>query len=53
MVWDVASPPTIQEMLLSISKTEKVTVKYHSRPAQITGHRMKKIAGELTGGKMD
>jgi hypothetical protein len=53
MVWDVASPPTIQEMLLSISKTDKAAVKYHSRPAQIAGQRMKKIAGELTSGKTD
>lgn len=52
-IWDTAFPPTIGEMLSSINKTEKVAVKYHSGPAQITGERMKKIAEELTGGKMD
>jgi hypothetical protein len=52
-IWDVAIPPSIQDMLSSINKTEKGAMKYHSGPALLTGHRMKKIAEELTGGKMD
>jgi hypothetical protein len=52
-VWDIAAPPSIQDMLASINKTEKKAVNFHSGPAQVTGQRMKKIAEELTGGKMD
>jgi hypothetical protein len=52
-VWDKAAPPSIQDMLASINNTEKKAVSFHSGPAQITGQRMKKIAEELTGGKMD
>ena len=47
------APPTVQDMLSAINKTESKAIKYHSGPAQITGRRMKKLAEELTGGKMD
>ncbi|KUJ18821.1 uncharacterized protein LY89DRAFT_683688 [Mollisia scopiformis] len=53
-IWEVAGAPhTVQDMLSEINKTEKSAVQYHSGPSQITGKRMKKIAEELTGGKMD
>jgi hypothetical protein len=47
------APPTVQDMLSAVNNTEKEAVKYHSGPAQITGQRMKRLAEELTGGKMD
>jgi hypothetical protein len=52
-IWDKAAPPTIQDMLSDINNTQKKAVQYHKGPAQVTGERMKKIAEELTGGKMD
>ncbi|KAE9366876.1 hypothetical protein N431DRAFT_417819 [Stipitochalara longipes BDJ] len=53
-VWDnLDAPPTVQDMLSAINKTESKAVRFHSGPAQLTGQRMKKLAEELTGGKMD
>jgi hypothetical protein len=53
-IWDAKpSPPTVQDMLSTINNTQKLAVAYHAGPAAVTGERMKKIAEELTGGKMD
>lgn len=52
-IWNTGSPPTIQEMLSGLNKTEKRVTDYYSGPGEITKQRMKKIAEELTGGKMD
>ncbi|CZR55954.1 uncharacterized protein PAC_05842 [Phialocephala subalpina] len=53
-IWEAAGPPTtVQEMLSVVNKTEKKAINYHQGPAVITGQRMKRIAEELTGGKMD
>jgi len=53
-VWDaMGAPPTVQDMLSTVNNTQKSAVAYHAGPAAITGERMKKIAEELTGGKMD
>ena len=53
-IWDaVGAPPTVQTLLSTVNHTQKEAVKYHAGPGAITGERMKKIAEELTGGKMD
>ena len=53
-IWDAhGAPPTVQDMLQSINDAQKNALEYHRGPAHITGQRMKKIAEELTGGKMD
>jgi hypothetical protein len=53
-IWDAhGAPPTVQEMLQAINDAQKNALEYHRGPAHITGQRMKKIAEELTGGKMD
>lgn len=53
-IWDAhGSPPTVQDMLANINNTKKTAIDYHRGPAHATGQRMKKIAEELTGGKMD
>jgi hypothetical protein len=53
-IWDAYNAPeTIQDMLLTVNNTQKTAVAYHAGPAAITGKRLKKIAEELTGGKMD
>ena len=53
-IWDAyGAPPTVQEMLQTVNDIQKSALEYHRGPAHITGKRMKKIAEELTGGKMD
>lgn len=52
-IWNTGSPPTVQEMLAGLNKTEKRVTDHYSGPGGITGQRMKKIAEELTGGKMN
>lgn len=53
-VWDAyGPPPTVQDMLSSINGTQKTAILYHRGPAEITGERVRKMAEELTGGKMD
>ncbi len=47
------SPPTVQDMLSQVNNTQKRAMEFHASPAALTGRRMKKIAEELTGGKMD
>ena len=53
-IWDAyGAPPTVQDMLSTVNNTQKTAIEFHRGPAHITGKRMKKIAEELTGGKMD
>ncbi|TVY27129.1 hypothetical protein LHYA1_G005276 [Lachnellula hyalina] len=53
-IWDaVGPPPTVQALLSTVKHTEREAVRYHGGPGALTGQRMKKIAEELTGGKMD
>ncbi|KAH8669657.1 hypothetical protein BGZ60DRAFT_408008 [Tricladium varicosporioides] len=53
-IWDAkGAPKTVQDMLSTINHSQKSAVLYGRGPAQITGERIKKIAEELTGGKMD
>jgi hypothetical protein len=53
-IWDaLGAPPTVQDMLSTVNNTQKTAIEFHRGPAHITGKRMKKIAEELTGGKMD
>lgn len=53
-VWDAyGPPPTVQDMLSSVNGTQKTAVLYHRGPAEVTGQRVRKMAEELTGGKMD
>jgi hypothetical protein len=53
-IWDAyGNPPSVTEMLSEVNKTERNAVDFHRGPARITGERMKRIAEELTGGKMD
>ncbi len=53
-IWDVTkAPPTVMDMLSQVNNTQREAIKFHASPAQITGQRMKKIAEELTGGKME
>lgn len=53
-IWDAHdAPQTVQDMLLEVNNTQKKAVDYHKGPAQITGKRLKRIAEELTGGKME
>lgn len=53
-IWDAyGAPPTVQDMLSTVNNTQKSAIQFHQGPAIITGKRSKKIAEELTGGKMD
>ena len=55
-IWDASSPgapPTVLDMLSDFNNTQKTATRFHAGPAQITGKRIKKIAEELTGGKME
>ena len=53
-VWEAyGPPPTVQDMLSTVNNTQKAAMQYHAGPAAITGKRIKRIAEELTGGKMD
>jgi hypothetical protein len=53
-IWDAeGAPPTVQDMLSEVNKTQKLAILHQAGPAVTTGKRMLKIAEELTGGKMD
>lgn len=53
-IWDAyRAPETVQDMLLEVNNTQKQAVLYHKGPSHITGQRLKRIAEELTGGKME
>lgn len=53
-IWSVrGAPPTIGTLLDVVNRTSKTAIHFHASPQAPTGMRMKKIAEELTGGKMD
>ncbi|KAH8600983.1 hypothetical protein B0O99DRAFT_610028 [Bisporella sp. PMI_857] len=55
-VWDAfGQQETVQDMLSVVNNTQKGAVENASanRPAILTGKRLKRIAEELTGGKLD
>jgi hypothetical protein len=53
-IWNVKhAPPTVQEMLSEVNNTQKSAIAYRRPPSHITGQRMKRIAEDLTGGKID
>ncbi|PQE10498.1 Lipid phosphate phosphatase 2 protein [Rutstroemia sp. NJR-2017a BBW] len=53
-IWSAkGAPPTVQDLLSKVNHSEKTSMEYHKGPAILTGARMKRIAEELTGGKMD
>jgi len=53
-IWDAeGTPPTVQDLLSDVNKTQRSAMLFHRGPAVATGKRMLKIAEELTGGKMD
>jgi hypothetical protein len=53
-IWDaLGAPPTVQDMLQGVNDTQKTALEFHRGPSHKTSQRMKKIAEELTGGKMD
>jgi hypothetical protein len=52
-IWDFGTPPTIETMMNSLGDRHSNAIKYGSGPAATSLKRMKKIAEELTGGKME
>jgi len=53
-IWEaIRAPITVQEMLSEVNRTEKEALNFHRNGAMKAGTRMKRIAEELTGGKMD
>jgi hypothetical protein len=53
-VWDAwGAPDTLQQQLSSETKTQKGALEFHEKPGRIVKNRMKVIAEEMTGGKMD
>lgn len=53
-VWEAyGGPTTVQDLLSAVNGTQRMAMDYHAKPAAVVGRRIKKIAEELTGGKMD
>jgi len=55
-VWSAyGQPETVESMLREVNHTQKSSLAFNrgKRPAWLTGKRLKRIAEELTGGKMD
>ncbi|SZE99299.1 unnamed protein product [Blumeria hordei] len=53
-IWDaLGSPPTAQDMLKNSSGSSKTATQAYQSPAVVIGERMRIIAEELTGGKME
>ncbi|KAI0995511.1 hypothetical protein K3495_g12667 [Podosphaera aphanis] len=53
-IWEaLGAPPTIQDFLKSSQNISKMALKAHQLPAVVTGERMRTIAENLTGGKME
>ncbi|KAA6410120.1 MAG: hypothetical protein FRX48_05539 [Lasallia pustulata] len=51
-VWNLGPPETVQQMLGRVNRTGKNAVDYNQGYAPITAQRERRIAEELTGGKM-
>jgi hypothetical protein len=53
-IWiPLGAPITVQNMLADVNNTQKSAIKFARGPHVVTGQRMKRVAEELTGGKMD
>ncbi|KAI9807898.1 MAG: hypothetical protein M1825_005204 [Sarcosagium campestre] len=52
-IWNRGPPETVQDMLNVLNKAEKNALAYHSGYGDLSSRRVKRIAEELTGGKMD
>ncbi|KAI9862315.1 MAG: hypothetical protein M1813_004791 [Trichoglossum hirsutum] len=52
-IWNTGPPDTVQEMLDRVNKAEKKAIDFHEGLAVLTDRRVRRIAEELTGGKMD
>ena len=51
-VWNLGPPETVQQMLGRVNRTGKNALDYNQGYAPITAKRERRIAEELTGGKM-
>ena len=51
-VWNVGPPDTVRAMLAKGNKTGGGAVEYNAGYAKTTGDRVRRIAEELTGGRM-
>ena len=51
-VWNLGPPETVHQMLSKANKTGGKAVEYNAGYAKLTGERVRRIAEELTGGKM-
>lgn len=52
-IWQVHMPPSMQSMMSTAKDKNSRAIKYGGGPAATTLKRMKRIAEELTGGKME
>ena len=51
-VWNLGTPETVQQMLSRVNRTGRNALDYNQGYAALTTKREKRIAEELTGGKM-
>ncbi|KAI9879581.1 MAG: hypothetical protein M1830_008031 [Pleopsidium flavum] len=51
-VWNLGLPETVQQMLGKANRTGNKAMEYNEGFAKVTGERIRRIAEELTGGKM-
>lgn len=51
-VWGLGPPETVQQMLVKVNKTGGRALDYYQSYGNLTGQRVRKIAEELTGGRM-
>lgn len=53
-IWDIKSaPPTVRDMLRGVHDTERTAAKFYRGPGAMNAKRIRRIAEEFTGGKMD
>jgi hypothetical protein len=51
-VWNLGPPETVQQMLGKVNKTGNKAIEYNEGYAKVTGERVRRIAEELTGGRL-
>ncbi len=51
-VWNIGAPDTMSMMLSKVNKTGGRAMEYNAGHATVTGDRIRKIAEELTGGRI-
>lgn len=52
-IWQVHMPPSMKSLLATANDKNNKAIKFGGGPAATTLKRMKRIAEELTGGKME